>query len=340
MKKAGIKIDPADLVQPQTPYTDSSVIQTVASNIKNLQGMPEAIINGVGQLINNVKEGQTKPVPGLAEFQTAIEIKLGEIAAPVALASGNLVSGSYQQAEQNLIKQLGGKGWVSASAISFPDRGEQLVDSYLHFPDGKVGISSKDAKGGAKPSIKTVVDTIQDPVKKKTFSPEFFTKNADVIDILTKLHSESAIEGVMNSAERLKIVASGDIDWLKSIYGKGKDVEISPTFQTLIKNSAYQNVDTAHREYQPGYHILAVLARAVVDVINQDVAKVTDFFKAVLNKSNLVQVYAKTSTQDDSLYFSNFKVVWPPVFEGNIQAYAGHYTSRTRPTRKISFEFK
>lgn len=343
MKKASVPFDPSDIVIPGNKYSADSIIQTLE---KSVQGMdiPEELKEGAAKLISNVKNGIQDPVPNLKEHKPVIEIKLGEIAAPVALVTGNFVSGAYKQAEDNLIKPLGGTGWNGAASISFPAKGELLVDSYLNFSGGSVGISSKDAKGGAKPSIKTVVDTITE--KADSFEPKFFEEYADTIELLKSLNDDSAIEGVEKIALQLGIVEQGEIDFLNSIYSKGKvDASTIPAkLQELIDASPYKKVDYTHPEYQNGYHILAVLARAVTDYINKDKVKITKFFKAVLNKSNLVQVYAKAQEKDTQeapggLYFSNFNVVWPPVFDGTIEAYSGHYTSRTRPTRKISFGF-
>ena len=135
---------------------------------------------------------------------------------------------------------------------------------------------------------------------------------------------------------------SADISYIKSIYSKGPvDPANTPeNLNQLIKTSSYQRLDRNHPEYQLGYHILAVLAQAVAAHFNKDRARITNFFKAILNKANMVQVLTKTASKGDALRYSQFNVIWPPVFQGNILVNAGHYTSRTRPSRKISFEFR
>jgi hypothetical protein len=66
----------------------------------------------------------------------------------------------------------------------------------------------------------------------------------------------------------------------------------------------------------------------------------TDFFKAVLNKAAMVQVYTTTERADNGISFSDFEVVWPPTFTGSIQIESDHYTSNAKPSKKISFVFK
>jgi hypothetical protein len=255
------------------------------------------------------------------------------------LVTGNLVGGAYSQANEQLLKPLGGS-WQSASGIIFAAKGEELVDSYIRLPGGDVGISSKAGTRGAKPSLKSIVETLD--TKAENFSDKFLTENTDLIENMKVLHEQSAISGVMTLAVQLGIIDKEDVDYVSSIYSKGPadPSSMTPNISNLIRSSSYQKVETNNPEYQLGYHILAVIARKVADEFNKDKNRITEFFKAVLNNANMVQVMAKTSSKGDAVAYSKFDVIWPPVFTGAIQTYAGHYTSRTRPTRKISFEFK
>lgn len=342
MKKAVVPLDPADVINPGSLYNVDNLISSVSSKMSSAN-VPEEIKTGAGKLLSNVKEGKKDPIAGMAQHKPVVEIKLGELAAPISLITGHFASGAYAQANKELIGPMGGS-WQSAKGISFPNKAELLIDSYLHFPNGIVGISSKDASGGAKPSIKTIIDTLNQ--KRNEFDENFLRKNRRTIEVLKILEEKSAIDGVFEAADYYEeiggVYSERDMNWVKSIYNKGKvDLNSAPkTIQRLLKNSNYQKVDYTHPEYQLGFHILAVLARLVVDQINYDRQEITNFFKTVLNKSNMVQVLARTKATGDGLAFDNFNVIWPPVFTGSILANAGSYTSRTRPTRKIAFEFK
>ena len=342
MKKASIKIDPADIIKPDSMYTVDSLIGAVSQSIQGTT-IPETIKQGIGPLLTNIRDNLKTPVPSLAEHKPVIEIKLGEIAGPIALMTGHLTSGAYAQAGKELIGPLGGT-WTTSNGVSFPPKAELLVDSYIHFPNGIVSVSSKDASGGAKPSIRTIIDTIDS--KSDQFDEAFLRKNQLYIETLRLLNNKSAIDGVLEATQYFEniseYVGDDDIKWLRSIYGKGNVSRkgMPNGLGLLLSSSRYQKVDYTHPEYQLGYHILAVLARSVVDEINSDRTRVTNFFKAVLNKSNLVQVLTRTKSVKDALFFDNFTVIWPPVFTGNILANAGSYTSRTPPSRKIAFEFK
>lgn len=338
MKKAGVPIEPADYVVSGTQYSTDQLINTVISKIES-QPLPEELKTGIPLLLQNVVDGKVQAAPNTKQHEPVIQVKLGEIAAPIALVAGKLVSGAYSASNEQLLKPLGGS-WASASGISFPDKGELLVDSYIHLPGGEIGISSKAGKQGAKPSVKSIIDTLT--TKSESFTPQFLNDHNDIIEDLTVLYEQSAISGVMTIAAQKKIIDKADIKYISSIYSKGNvdPSGITENLRNLLNNSTYQNLDKANPEYQLGYHILAVIAREVANYFNRDKNRITEFFKAVLNNANMVQVLTKTATQGDGVAYRTFEVIWPAVFEGVIQTTGTHYTSRTRPSRKISFEFK
>ncbi len=108
----------------------------------------------------------------------------------------------------------------------------------------------------------------------------------------------------------------------------------------ILRSSSY-TPDQTNPGYQTGFHMLAVITRNVVDRLNKDSKLTTEFFKAVINKSDICQVYAYTQSKGDALCFKNFEVIYPATFEGTIITTAEKsYTSRTRPRGKLSFEFK
>ena len=335
MKKAAIPIEPTDFVEEGTKYSIRQLVQNISQGLAASK-MPAELKKGLPDLIKNVQLGETKGVPGLAEFQSAIEIKLSELAAPIALQSGNFVVGDYQTVNEQLLKPMG-YTWQQATAASFPAKAEKLIDATIWFGDEKIDISVKDSSGGGRPSTATIAETLETT----DFGGKFKTKYRNEIEAVETLDSNSAIEGPLVLAQEFGVLDSSDIDFLMNIYAKGvKSVEkLPPRWEMLMETIPYQP-DATHPEYQLGYHLLAVCAKYVAGMLNEDSEKVTAFFKEVLNKSSLVQVYAKTKAdKDGSLHYSQFKVVWPPVFNGTIEVDADSYTARTKPSRKISFSF-
>ena len=337
MKKAAIPIEPTDFVAIGEKYSVANLVKAVKSNVQKNDMLPEDLRRGIPGLLDNVLSGNTTPIPKLAEFQPAIEIKLSELVAPIALVTGNFMKGDYDKVQTGLLDQLGTK-WSRATGISFPAKAEKLIDATVHFGNDKIDISVKDSTGGGRPSISTVVETIT----KNEFDTKFKRTYKDEIAALQILENESAILAPLHLAmNTYGVLTDKDAAYLRTIYGKGAaDVRMIPSNWKKLMAAVPYAPDTEHPEYQLGYHLLAVVAKYVAIQLNEDAKKITDFFKAVLNKSNLVQVYAKTKTDPNGgLYYSQFTATWPPVFEGTIKVDADSYTARTRPSRKISFSF-
>jgi hypothetical protein len=343
MKKAVIPLDPADMIIPGQTYSVDKLISSVSEKILESNVDPK-LKNGVTMLLRQVQVGAPKLIADLTEFRPVIEIKLGEIAAPIALATGNMLSGQVKDAENSLLKPLG-FNFSSITGISFPSKAEKLIDSFVHLPNGnKIAVSSKDSNGGAKPSTAIIAQTIND--KKVEFDKDknFTKKYKSIVDNIMILDQKSAIEGPLDLAIKFGLITSQERAYLMTIYGKGKITDrkfkaAAPHLYQLYKSSNY-SPDTSHVEYQTGYHILAIIARLVVAKMNEKSSILTEFFKAVLNKSDLLQVLAKTSIKGTALCYKEFSIIYPPTFAGKVGVDADSYTSRTKPSRKIAFGFK
>jgi hypothetical protein len=165
-----------------------------------------------------------------------------------------------------------------------------------------------------------------------------------LIETLETLDQKSAIDAPLDLAIKYSIIDKKDADVIKGMYGKGRISDKwlkgkAPHLYLLYKSSSY-NPDPSNLEYQTGYHLLAIVARLVAEQVNKDSKRLTQFFKVILSKSNLVQVLAKTRVKGSALCYKDFQVIYPPTFAGIVKLDATSYTSRTKPTRKISFTFE
>lgn len=334
LKKAALPIEPTDFVSEGQQYSINQLPGMVANQLKN-SNLPQSIKQGLPQLLSNVQTKSIKPVPGLAEYQSTIEIKLSEIAVPLALQTGNFMTGDYETANRELLRPMG-TSWQQATAVSFPAKAEKLIDATIWFGDDKIDVSVKDSSGGARPSTATIADILNTA----DFTKSFRKKNAQYIEAIQLLNEMSAIQAPLALAVKYGALSQSDADWLTSFYGQSTAESAMTQGWIRLLDAVSYNPDKTHPEYQLGYHLLAVAAKWVSEYLNKDSAEITDFFKTVLNQSSLVQVYGKTKTGgQDGLYFSQFRCVWPPVFQGTIHVDANSYTARTRPSRKISFSF-
>ena len=357
-KAAEIKISPYDFVKPGR-YQISALPGLIEQNLNSRPDtFPQNLKVGLPQLIDDLIKN-TGPVANLEAYADQIEVVFGESAAPIALSLNKRVSGSYRDAEQNLLKPLG-LSWVDFKEVSFGAFGEKIGDSFLWASDTKIIISSKNKTGGAPASLTGAMETIDKFPKEFGRGTNFYKKYSSILSTLEVLHEEQAIPGVLAASVLQGIITEEEKDYIISIYGKGtgseEELQKFPNLPTVYKAKAFlgstitnkagksviskQGVDLGNPKFQIGYHLLGNCAKLLKIKLNENSALMTDFFKAVLNKAAMVQVYTDTKRSAEGISFSDFNVVWPPTFTGSIQIESDHYTSNARPSKKISFVFK
>jgi hypothetical protein len=359
-KAAEVKISPYDFVKPGR-YQIAALPGLIAQNLNARPATyPQNLKVGLPALIDDLIKN-TGPVPNLEQYADQVEVVFGESAAPIALALGKRVSGAYKDAEKNLLGKLEPKRtWADFNEVSFGSFGEKIGDSFLYSGETKIIISSKNKTGGAAASLTGAMETIDKYPEDFGLGTPFAQKYSAILPTLEKLHTEQAIPGVLAACELQGIITKEEKDFIVSIYGKGtgteQDLQNYPNLPTIYKAKSFigskvvnvkgqeviskQGVDLSNAKFQMGYHLLGNCAKLLKTKLNADSALMTDFFKAVLNKAAMVQVYTNTTRSSQGISFSDFNVVWPPTFTGSIRIESDHYTSNAKPSKKISFVFK
>jgi uncharacterized protein YfiM (DUF2279 family) len=357
-KAAEIKISPYDFVKPGR-YQISSLPGLIEQNLNSRPDTyPQNLKVGLPALINDLIKN-TGPVPNLEQYADQVEVVFGESAAPIALSLNKRVSGAYAEAEKNLLGPMG-LSWASFKEVSFGAFGEKIGDSFLWAGETKIIISSKNKTGGAAASLTGAMETIDKFPDDFGPGTKFYDKYKDILPTLQVLHTQQAISGVLAACELQGIITKEEKEFIVSIYGKGtgseEELQNFPNLTTVYKAKSFigskvvnakgqeviskQGVDLSNAKFQMGYHLLGNCAKLLKTKLNADSALMTDFFKAVLNKAAMVQVYTNTDRSSQGISFSDFNVVWPPTFTGSIRIESDHYTSNAKPSKKISFVFK
>jgi hypothetical protein len=350
-KASELKISPYDFVKPETPYAVNNLPDLIRNQLQTRgDKFPESLITGIPMLLENLAVGSKDHVPNLAQYHGVLEVVLGETAAPIALSNGVNVSGSYKEAELQLLSKLiDGQplSWRDFDTVTFGKHGAAIGDSTLQTADGSASviISSKNEKGGAPASLTGAMETINNPKFANDFGKQskFYESYQDIVDILQILDQGTAVTGLVSVAKHLGWITQDEmLDFLGTIYGKGKIkdsvIEQYPGLWALYNQP--RRVDKANTKYQQGFHILSTMAVNLKAHLNKDLPRITAFFKAVLNKSSLVQVYTRVGQTSEGLWFDNFDVVWPPTFKGNIVVESDFFTAQAKPSKKLSFYFK
>lgn len=313
----------------------------LTSNILQRTDLPQEVSEQIKQLLNNVTQGIDQPVPGAEKYMTTYEIDLGESAAPIALVTGNFVGGNYKEAEDALLAPLG-LTWQSIQAVLFPGAGaNQLYDSYLQLnKETTLKVSSKDKKGGAAAAVTGLVKEIEK-------NPERFsgiTDNEDfqeVLQVIKIIADNSSVNGPLILAEQFGFITEVDKDNVLANFGKGLKYNPNlPWARTPGIKAAFQRKGAIFQDpaYDMGFHVLAGIAELVSDRLNQ-FKNIDKFFKAVLERSTMVQVKARMQKKGDAALFSNFTVIYPPVFTGKVKVVSNNnYMATRKPIGKISFK--
>lgn len=315
----------------------------------------------VVSLLKNVAAGSSDPVLGAGDYTNSYEIDLGETAAPIALIKKKFVTGDWQAAEKGM-----GVNFSSIQNVIYPnDPNEQLYDSYLVLDKNtQVRVSSKDKKGGAKASVTGVVNDITNYPERfeGLFDPAVnpgFDQLLDIIQIIKKpdmsivsnsqrWRRNGSIAGALQMGIKVGVITSDQSSRIMSIIDSDAAQASEEELGDLAKLLSYKGTDDDKRpDYRIGWHLLAAVATESATRVNKNY-KTDDFFKKVLERSNMIQVKTtlkvsptKDSEGNDSkgAYFSNFHVIYPPVFTGVIKLDpSSNFYATRHPVGKMGFK--
>jgi len=358
-KTAPLKLDPYKLVTAGRKYPISSLINEISTNLKTRTDLSNEMSSGVQSMLSDLYQGGTPtPTPDLNEYAGILEVVLGETAAPIAVVTGNRVSGAYKECEDQLLQPMG-LTWKDFKEVVYGAAGGEISDSTVFAGNNKIIVSSKNKKGGASASLTGAMETVKKYPEEFGKGTSFYKKYNSILPILEVLDQETNLSGVLKVSVILGLLTTEETNYIKSIYGKLGNVEDIKKYPGLtnayrakailgdkVKNANGQTViskrgvDLNNPKYNLGYHLFGNVAKMVAEHLNKNSELLTNFFKAVLNKADMIQIYTDVSTSDKGIWFSDFKVVWPPTFTGNIIIDHDFNTANAAKQKKLSFRFK
>lgn len=308
-------------------------------------------------IVADLCEKLGQPVPVTKDYDRNYEVQAGEIAAPHALQSNQLVIGNYQEAEKELLDMLKpGLKWNNMINVDFPaDEAEELIDSYLVSADGiRVGISSKDGGGGAKASAVSIANTLEENRSRiQKMHPNFLKdpKNKEYFAYMDIIKQPGVKNQIYKLAAQVKLITTGESDKLIALLAKGGvdlnnaqliiDIVGDKFYAACMDPATYKPRDMNSTRYRVLYHFSAGLAKLTAAKMNADVESLDRFFRTILESSNMVQVKAKFKMQgDDQGSFTQFNVIYPPVFDGTIRFHPFKKTAATHEPAAFAFEIK
>lgn len=358
-QRALTNLKPVGILPTNVEIAVDEIPSKVEETIQGRNDLSNEIKTQVVALLQEVSDGSTNPVPGAGEYAKSYEIDLGESAAPIALSKKKFLSGAWAQAEAGMNIQFD-----NIRGVEFPDDpAEKLYDSYLVVDDNtKIRVSSKDKAGGAKASVSGVVDDISKYPDRYEglFDPATnpgFDKLLEIVNIIKspdmqyvssskQWKKNGAIASTLQLGVKEGIITSEQASRILSIIDSDVQYVDDKALGNLKSILALKGTDDNTRnDYRIGWHLLAGVATGVANHVNKQY-KVDAFFKAVLERSNMLQIKTtltqKTASDGSKgAYFSRFEVIYPPVFTGTIKldASSNFYATR-RPVGKMGFSIR
>lgn len=280
------------------------------------------------------KQGKDFRIVGGAEYASLHQKYLGEWAAPIALITGQF--DPLSQLPDLEDSMLEGKSVKNGKIVYNTNPTEALFDSSVVVDSMEIAISSKAHKGGgAAASLKGLSDTIEN--KADEFGAKFWTepRHQKFKHIVETIMGKSAVDGVLELAVAENIMPRSDMPKIqKSIRDRTTEDLTVKTQRLMADYAANEN----HPQYNQGRHALASVARALCNKLNAE--DYTDVAKAILNKSNVVQMMFVTGKSGSDLIAKGFELIWPPQFDGSILFYSGKNFMATETKGKLGFKIK
>ena len=278
------------------------------------------------------KKGTNYKIKNGAQFASLHQKYLGEWAAPIALITSQIEPKSLiPQIEENMLE---GASVKKGKVIYNTNPAEALFDSLVDVSGMQIAISSKAHKGGgAAASLKGIHDTMVN--KAHEFDARFWRteRNKKFKLIVDTIQNKSAIDGVLDLAVTEHILSQSDASRIKEAISSNVPGKLTQKTQRIMATYAANEM---HPQYNQGKHALAAVARALCDQLNAE--DYTQVAKAILNKSNVVQMMFVTGVSGPDLIAKHFQLIWPPKFDGNINFYSGKNFSATEIKGKLGFK--
>jgi hypothetical protein len=352
-----LKLKPKDVLTPDKWMTVQGIIVDMKQTLSQRTDLDENFKNGLVQLTKQVAVDSTNPVPGMGEYETSLEVDFGETPAPIALVTGNLVDGDYLKAQQGLLEPLGLK-WSDLTQILYPEAGgEKIYDSYIRLGESaqKLKVSSKDKKGGAAASVTGLVDEF-------TKEPEKFAdiltnkKYGNLIALLQTIANpenrywnrpNKGVNGpLIVGVDTFKFIDDNDAKIVANLMKNAQRIHPDEAYKKgIISDNLHKLIPVKGAKYEDqaynlGFHLMACIAKNIANIVNQD-PNTDSLFRSILERSNMVQVKTTVKKTGDAAAFSQFKVIYPPVFSGRfIMVADNNYMATRMPIAPLSFAIK
>jgi hypothetical protein len=309
--KAAVKMTSGMMPQDVLAFPNKQTIEQVLSQVATHFGPTHPLTH----LTNGISKGQPLPisvdVSGYPDLSfEAFRDYFCEILQPIAVINGQ-ANGNAAEAEEIFF----GKGGFQSAKITFDDgKNTGLFDSLLVNPQGKIIKISTKGKGGAKASIKNLVDAVKD--LKEAGKVDLLREYKDVVKIINTIVENGMVDGPLELAQEFGIISGKEANTVRSM--RTEQVSLTRRLQKIYDERA--DASKGADKIVPFYNMLAGIAYTVADYINEN----TNFGSAaadILNQSALIQVNtaARHDVKNNLYILDSFTATYPSTAYADIK---------------------
>jgi len=336
-------IKPSSIFSSSGPYTGQEVYNIVSKYQD--PAVPHDVIDQMSSYIGQVVKGNSiSDIPDGIKYQTVHEKYTGEFSAPIAVINYDVLNPDILRlAEKNITNS----NFFGDAKIMYPlIFSQRLIDSQIVWPDGtKVGLSSKAGKGGgASASIEGLYDTVEKKRHDPDFQKSVIEKYPAVIDLIETVSKYSSVDALFALLLKYKVLNKTEIKILIDMLNNIKEGHPNRNTIKYLKTDRLKNFYKGYKAKTntPGYNLLFHLTAASGKELGRRLNRlpITDAIKQILNFTALIQIYTETSVAGNNLRINGFTVVWPPVFDGEVEIDVAKSLSASAIRGKLGFKFK
>jgi hypothetical protein len=214
--RENLSFGPATLIKTEGQVSINKLGELVIQNATG--NLPDVFVDSLPEHFKNL---YAKSTPSALKFENneqrseslpSVRKYFGEIVAPLILGKDFMLEPKsvLGEAKENLLDPQGISDWSTATAVSYPtDPANPLVDSYLHFGDNLVGVSSKSGTG-ANPSVKNLYMMLFEeaaPEQLQRIRDDGFD---DYVNLIETLNNNSQKMGPIRAAVEFGLLSERD----------------------------------------------------------------------------------------------------------------------------------
>jgi len=356
-----LSLGPATLIANEGPIAIDGLPEYVTSRARASEDVPQSFAESLPEFFSSVYQKQE---PTLLKFDSSeqrnqslssVNKYFGEIMAPVLLGKSHMLSpqpsSALDDARENLLGE--DRNWTDANAVSYPEEANfPLVDSFLHFDDKKIGVSSK-SKKGANPSVRNFMDLISAGNAGEREAKLREAGFGEYLDLVKTIAGNTSKVGPIKLALSMGLIGEGEAQEAIDFIKQNPDLpqaRLSDRLDALSANHGNVKISelaanpelNKNSKYRPSNHLIAGIAKQVAKEVNSKQSpSFTDFAKAVYAYSDMVQIYGKfTKAGEDSCKMESFKIIYPPLFDGQMLLNAGKGYTSSGQNDKLTIQIK